>query len=453
MIHTTTKEATAPTTFLTFKDKNGQWRWVLKSSNAFEDRDGEVVTTKALNRDIQRTDRTHEYGPLRWWHVGKPEWKNPLDWKSVVAGKGLDIGDCDFSAMEGPVLIESGTFRTPELGVAIAEKADKFRASLGFSHPLDEPDQDGLFHHINRFERSLTPANRASNMRTGLVVTKERVMDNEKLTAFKEAVGEDLANQVLADAQETVKEARAAGIREKEVDEVTELEEQYETMLGQMAAFKAKIEEAKAPKGTTATNVPVKEPAAVVPSAIVAKAAPTAPDEEDVIEGEEPDEEDTYVGDMTGPEFITMLHEGLAPLFEPMHKSLDLHNKMNAMSDSMKEMKTYLGGMTQKDDTVAELKEQMAALQTSFKEAQDQLTDLTGEMPKELNRPRGAAYKASDGADNIVPPTHPMYQPMDDQPAAQSPLSWIDSFVIAQQQPNGVQQATVVQPNQNGQTR
>lgn len=441
----TTKEhlADVPAAFVVFKQKNGQYRWVLKSSNAFEDRDTEVVSTRALNRDVQRTDKTGEYGPLRWWHVGKPEWRNPLDWRSVVAGKGLDIGDCDFSAMEGPVLIESGTFRSPELGAAIVLKADTFRASLGFSHPLDEPDQDGVFHHINRFERSLTPANKASNMRTGLVVTKEHIMDPAKLAAFKEAVGEDIADKVLADAQNTTKEARAAGIREKGVEPaIDDLAAQLELMTSQLATFKAKVEGAR----TTATNVPVDDPKAVVPSAIVTK--DDEPDGDEVEEDAEPGN-DLYIGDMTVPEFTTMLDGAMAKHFDTVHKSLDLHGKLAAANDSMKDMKSYLGGMAQKDATVAELKDQMALLATSFKEAQDMLTDLTGDVPKELNRPRGASYKASEGIDNIVPPDHAMYQPMDDQPAAQSPLSWIDSFVVHQQQAPA-QSAAVVQ---NGQVR
>lgn len=451
----TTKEFTV-TSFMTFKDTKGNWRWVLKSSNAFEDREREVVTTKALENDIARTDKTGEYGPLRWWHVGNPVWKNPLDWRTVVAGKGLDIGDCDFSAMSGPILIESGTFRTPELGAAIAAKAQSFKASLGFSHPIDEPDGDGLFHHINRFERSLTPANKASNMRTGLIVTKELKVDNTKLAAFKEAVGDDIADQVIADAQATTKEARAAGIREKaqeaEIGDLDSIEQQLATMVSQIASFKEKVEAVKKgpPADVTATNVPAAPP--VAPNAVVAKKDDAvAADEGDGGDGGETgDEEDVYVGDMTGPEFIAMLHQGLAPLFDPIHKSIDMHGKMSALTDSMKEMKSYLGGMTAKDDQIASLREQMDELTVSFKEAQDQLADLTGGVPKELSRPRGASYKASEGIDNIANPQHNLYQ-QEPEGMPQNPLAWVDGFVLQQQQAgNSPLQAPVVQ---NGQVR
>lgn len=392
-----------------------------------------------------RTDKTLEFGPLRWWHVGNPQWKNPMDWRSVVAGKGLDIGDCDFSAMDGPVLIESGTFRSDKLAEAISLKAAEFRASLGFSHPLDEPDQDGLFHHIKRFERSLTPANKASNMRTGLVVTKERVMDQDKLAKFKEMVGEQIAEEALQDAQSTTKEAREAGIREKAqepgddvgLDTITA---ETEALMAQIASFKART----APKGTTATNVDEGKSTPITPSAIVEKAH-EEPDGDEV--DEEPDGDEVYIGDMTGPEFVGLLQEALSPMFESHSKALDLHGKLAAANDSMKEMKTYLGGMAQKDSTIAEMKEQIQGLQISLKEAVGILEELTGDLPKELNKPRGTSYKASEGMDNVIPPTHPIYQ--DSQTEAASPLAWIDSFVVAQQQ----QQTPVLQPthgNVNG---
>lgn len=439
---TVLKEAKVDATFLTFKDTAGKWRWILKSSNAFEDREGEIVTTKALEKDVARTDRTGEYGPLRWWHVGTPVWKNPLDWRSVRAGRGVDIGDCDFSAMDGPMLIESGTFKSDAIGEAIASKMQKYRASLGFSHPLDQPDHEKLFHNINRFERSLTPANRASNLRTGLVVTKERTMDPAKLAAFKEAVGDDIAAQVLQDSQSTTKEARAAGIREKAEEPILdELSSEIETLAAGMASFKEKL--------AALRNSPV-EP--VVPGAIVEKApvvaAPVDDTEEDDLaeDGEDGGEDDVYVGDMTGPEFVGLLQEALGPMFETHNKSLDLHKKLSDVHDSMKEMKTYMGGLTHKDDgeseTVKILQEQVRDMGIQLKEATGMLEELGGGIPRELAKPRTETFKASESTQNLI------NLPDDTGQVAHSPLSWIDSFVVNSQQQAAtpVQTGVVIQP-------
>lgn len=281
-------------------------------------------------------------------------------------------------------------------------------------------------------------------------------MDQDKLTKFKELVGEEAAAEALADAQLTTKEARAAGIREKEVQEAGEGEEgELTTLASQMAQLEAQLVTFKArvadiaPKGATATNVPASPP--------VAASAKVAPAEEDVVEedgldeGDEESGDEVYIGDMTGPEFVGLLQQALGPMFEQHTKALDLHGKLTAANDSMKEMKSYLGGMTQKDSAVAELKEQVTALGIALKEATNLLTDLTGEVPRELARPQGTAYKASDGVDNVVSPGHPLYQTEATGQEFASPLAWIDSFVVhQQQQADAIQHAAVVQPGQNG---
>lgn len=142
--------------FTVYKQADGTLRWVAFSSNGYRDRDGEIVSTKALIDDVERADHDGDYGPLRWWHV-----------------KGLDIGDCDFNMMHGRILIESGTFRSPEIGEVVRKEAPSLEISIGFVHPPTEPDKAGVFHHIRRFERSLVPKGRVSNRFTKLIVEKE----------------------------------------------------------------------------------------------------------------------------------------------------------------------------------------------------------------------------------------------------------------------------------------
>lgn len=139
-----------------FKDAQGRFRWISISSNAFKDQDQEIVSTKALDDDCARADLDLSYGPLRWWHVPN-----------------LDVGDCDFNMMSGRMLIESGTFRDERVGQVLKEAPGQYQISLGFKHPATEPDRDGVFHMIRRFERSLLPAGRASNQLTAFLVKGE----------------------------------------------------------------------------------------------------------------------------------------------------------------------------------------------------------------------------------------------------------------------------------------
>jgi len=152
------KEFQIPAISFVFKE-NDTYRWALLSSNGFRDKDGEIVSTKALERDVAQWELEGALDqPLRFWHI-------PLvdDYS-----KGLEIGACDFRMVQGHTLIESGTFLTKEIGEAVFKVQDKLAASLGFRHSPIEPDSDKIFNTIRTFERSLLPKESASNSLTYL---------------------------------------------------------------------------------------------------------------------------------------------------------------------------------------------------------------------------------------------------------------------------------------------
>jgi hypothetical protein len=130
------------TGFRVFKQADNTYRWVLISSSAFRDRDGEIVTAKALAEDVARCDERKEYGPLRWWHLGGWEAPDGIEkWDTWKAANGVDLGTCDFNMLHGKMLIESGTFKDAATAEAFASIKDELEVSLGFSHPKDEPGE------------------------------------------------------------------------------------------------------------------------------------------------------------------------------------------------------------------------------------------------------------------------------------------------------------------------
>lgn len=133
-----------------FKDQRGHWRWTSYSSSGYQDRDGEIVATKALMDDCDRADRDGRYGSLLWWHTPK-----------------LVLGACDFNAMHGRILIESGTFRNAVIARKVAAAADRLGVSIGFEAPAP---RGGVWHRIRRIERSILPKLKASNHLTGFQV-------------------------------------------------------------------------------------------------------------------------------------------------------------------------------------------------------------------------------------------------------------------------------------------
>lgn len=213
-----TAQALAGRLFKVYKQGDGRSRWVLFSSNAYEDRDGQIVSQAALEADVARADADGIYGPLRWWHLGAPDASD----KQAPWGPGIDLGDCDYNAMQGRILVESGTFRDERVAAAVLEHADELGASIGFWHPVDQPDDEGVFHDIARFERSLLPAEYASNPLTMLAAVhqEEDSMLKTKLQQLFNLLGDDkLAEAVIESAGVLDESAEKAGVRHKEASQ------------------------------------------------------------------------------------------------------------------------------------------------------------------------------------------------------------------------------------------
>ena len=350
--------------FTVYKDARGQYRWVMLSSNAFRDRDGEIVSTKALGDDVARADQDHTYGPLRWWHMGVP------------FGPGVDLGTCDFNAMVGKMLIESGTFASPAIGAAIAAKADQLQGSIGFTHPADEPDRDGVFWHIHRFERSLVPRGKAANPFTSLYV-QETPMDETKLKALAELLNipVDQVQGLVASAQTKEAKIEAAGV-----------------------AFKS--------------EEPAPEPAATKDDgdmAVTENALPPDGEPEGDEGGMEPDGDENM---LTMAECQQIAQMTAQAVIEQLMPHLDIGKKMD-------EVKGMLGGVAgayaKKDAEQAALKEQLATLTARLKE-------LEGDQPK------GGGYRASLDTATVVTKETPA-------PAADPLNDFIGGFVLGGAQP------------------
>jgi hypothetical protein len=207
-------DALAQKEFAIFKSSDG-WRWLGVSSNAYQDKEREIVSTKALEEDAKRMSATSEYGPLRWWHVGAVDYTQPFAWETAKAGVGVDIGTCDFSTVVGRMAIEGGTINS-EIAQVLKDTADDYQMSRGFAHPPNEP-VDGVYYKIKTFERSLLPRGKAANPFTAFQVNKERDMATmkEKIEELaKRFFGGDSAKAeaLLAQVQQTDKELGDSGV-------------------------------------------------------------------------------------------------------------------------------------------------------------------------------------------------------------------------------------------------
>jgi hypothetical protein len=327
---------------MVFKEASGRLRWVMLSSNSYQDTDKEIIAQAALEADVERADKEHNYGPLRWWHVGNPD---PI---ARTPGDGIDIGDCDFNAMHGRMLIESGTFRDERIGGAIKEHADTLAGSIGFFHPLNQPDSGGVFDNIHRFERSLLPRARASNQLTGLTVTKEQqdmASMKEKYDQFVALLGGNatLADSVVKQAEATQKAAQEAGL-----------------------AFKAKNDKPKdVKKGEEGS----------------AEEEATEPETEAEAEGDAPKKFEKKMTAKKEAEIdYTAMAAGLAPHITAL---IDAR-----MAESRKETATKEAGLTS----------QITTLETKLKEVEAVAKMLAGDLPRGVKD----GYRASQSSTTVT---------------------------------------------------
>lgn len=357
--------------FTVFKQADGHYRWLGCTTNAYLDRDGEIISTKTLETDVARADADGQYGPLRWWHVGEPDPFNAV----APWGPGLDLGVCDFNAMSGRMLIESGTFKDDALGAMVAEHVKDFQFSPGFFHPLTDPDGAGVYHHIRRFERSLVPAGRAANPYTWLTVQKGQPnMLEEKVKQLKQLLGgtpeaETAVDTVVSEAGMAQKELEAQGVAYKDAPDWAQ------ALIAEVTTLKAEIAALKAP-------------ADAGPDGGMMAGDMEGMTDQGVDEAVEPDgggdgltlspEDISAIGQAVGQAVSAVLAGALQPLVA----SMDLSNKMGA---GVQEIKTMLGAyQTQKDAQTTDIDARVKALE--------------GDLP------RGVAdvYRASMAADTVM---------------------------------------------------
>lgn len=211
----------AKSSFTIFKDKQGRSRWVGVSSSATRDADGETISQKALTDDVIRKDKSGNYGPLNWWHVRGDD---PQIQK-------INIGWCDFNAMDGPLLVESGTFNNERAaqGVEKAISSGRFKPALSLEFKHNEPQRRNIpipglvFNSISREGRALLPAEEASNPLTRFVVYNKNIQstnskevnmltDKEKRDKALEYFGEDFLSALESDNETAVKAAVGMGM-------------------------------------------------------------------------------------------------------------------------------------------------------------------------------------------------------------------------------------------------
>lgn len=391
--------------FVVFKDAKNEWRWIARTTTAFQDRDDEIISTKALIDDVARTDRDGRYGPLRWWHIGNPDPNNA----DAPWGSGLDLGWCDFAAVSGHSLIESGTFKSAEIARVIAAKADQLGLSPGFFHTSSEPDAHGVFHHIRRFERSLAPKNRVSNPFTAFAVAStatkgDNTVHEQKIAQLKAlGLSGPMIADLLTDTIQTEKTAEASGVRYKEATSA-ELS-QIATLKAQLAALEKALGGAKkaepeeeADEADEETLAQERATEAAVP-AVPADVAAAVEAVEETEKLDAPDEledfddafDESTLRALIREECVQAITQALAPLTEQLALATKLEKQIGGLQS---DLKAAFGGVATK----------AAAVEKAVEAEQSAVGGELAALKAKLDALQGTTtrYQASTALDTVT---------------------------------------------------
>jgi hypothetical protein len=203
------------------KQVNGVPWFMSYSANAFEDREGEIFSTKSLEKYVAEAEELGDKGYFNIWHIGTKT--NP----------GLtDFARIEWQGVIGKFLVEAGPF----LDNAKGQAALAFFTEYPESHPDIAPEGWGssveykylkseretkVYKNIWKTRTSALPRKVAANTWTkGTIMA----LSPEQTQAAKAIFGEDLAQQIIKGAEGATKELEEAGVASKEVTTETTTE-------------------------------------------------------------------------------------------------------------------------------------------------------------------------------------------------------------------------------------
>lgn len=184
-----------------FEAADGDKYLVLWTSNAFKDREKETFATKAWQDYVARRDKDGKRGRVWFWHVKGSDFAD-IVWQDVVGRMLVEVAKVD-NTPRGNSMFHALTHAKEYKEIA----PYGWGTSHGFAYRRSDK-QDGVYHFVEKFESTVLPYHRASNLYGGIMSVKE-VLDmkitKEKEQALVTLFGEDEAAKILAEPLEASK--------------------------------------------------------------------------------------------------------------------------------------------------------------------------------------------------------------------------------------------------------
>lgn len=191
------------------KQADGRTRWFTRYSNAWEDRDGEIITEASHKAYTNWAEKQQFYPELWLWHT-----------------QGTRFGQADWLDFADGFAFASGLIDDTKEAQAVVEYLQKVQADgteLGVSHGFFSKQSGKYTTQHCTFEISVLPLDRAAVWTTDFnFVDKESeamAFTDERRKFLTGALGEDRVKVFEQNTEKAVSQLKALGIEYKEVGE------------------------------------------------------------------------------------------------------------------------------------------------------------------------------------------------------------------------------------------
>lgn len=194
----------AHTRVVILKGKDGLRYLGLVTSNAYGDRDGEIVAESALKKWVNSVWKGGAYrakNPLLFWHAGQP------------------IGDVIWSDMRGAFLIEIAKERRTKFAKLMFDLIERSKLTWGVSHGFYDKahDFDGrwkVYHRIAKKETSVLPLAFAANPFTSVRIKSMNLLRMRWLKKNAPEAAE-IERELSREAKQRQRKLDGAGVTRK----------------------------------------------------------------------------------------------------------------------------------------------------------------------------------------------------------------------------------------------
>jgi hypothetical protein len=154
--------------------------WFSAWSNNFEDREGELFSSAALDEYIDAVDNGLIDPPELWF------WHEPLR-----------LGVAEWVGRVGAFAVAGGRFDDTDAGQAAKAflRKNRWGVSQGYLYHDDDRDEDGVYHAFRAFEISVLPPEHAANPYT-FIEGGSMPLDDSKMKALQTMFGDKADDMV-----------------------------------------------------------------------------------------------------------------------------------------------------------------------------------------------------------------------------------------------------------------